>query len=260
MKHDLNTYPFELSLAELSWLSGAFGIASLPLPMNTPQKLARFQLVEDQKKGHASLLARGLIQPAPGFGWQVDRLPAAIVQWMTSANSILRVERIEKNDAKFIMHIFSSGEQALSSEIEEDKAKFVLHKTRSSLIKSLKTWLKVPAQIQKSKETFSIPQPQALIPVVWKDSQLAGNILENAGLSAGSNSLIEWAKSQEYVSIVSKIQITGATIKVSDQLIIYTGEKSLWSGTNNTQEMTNSTVMFSTINWKDLDVKIGEML
>jgi hypothetical protein len=260
MKQDPNTFHFDLSLAELSWLAGAFGIISLPLPLDALQDMTRPQLVEDQKKGHASLLTRGLIRPSPGFGWQVDRLPAAIVQWMTSANSILRVEYIEKKGTKNTIHIFTSGDQALSVEMNGDTANFILYKTHAALKKSLQTRLKIPIKSQKSKEMFSIPQPQILIPVMWKDPNIAAQILENAGLATTSKALIAWAASQNWMGVVSKMQINDETIIVSDPLIICAAEKSLWSCTNNTQEITDSTAMFFTLNWKELDAKMGEML
>jgi hypothetical protein len=137
MKSNDDTFHFELTLDELNWLAGAFGIASLPLPVHAHQETAPAQLLEGQKRGHASLLRRGLIQSSPGFGWQVDRLPAAFVQWMATATSMLRLENMQKDGMKNVWHVFTSGDQALSVEIVEHDVNFILYKSHAAL----KKWL-----------------------------------------------------------------------------------------------------------------------
>lgn len=259
MKAD-DTFPFDLSLDELHWLAGAFGIASLPLPDHPQLDLSRAELVERQKKGHASLLHRGLIQSSPGFGWQVDRLPAALVQWMETANSMLRVERIEKRGAGNPLHIFASGEQALSVEIKDDNAQFTLYKSRAALMKSLKKWLNIPIKDQKSKETFSIPQPQVFLPVTWKDPQLAAQILAHNGLSANSKTLIEWAASLKCLFTFSKMQINSEAGGASAQFILCIDGKSLWGVGVDNQETDSHFAMFSTTTLKEFDAKIDKMV
>lgn len=259
MKTDLNSFQFDLSLDELHWLAGAFGITRLPLPEHAQAEMTHEQLLQEQRNGHASLLARGLIRPSPGFGWQVDRLPAAIVQWMATAASMLRVERIEKNGAGNTLHVFTSGEQALSVEIKDDSAQFTLYQSRAALKKSLKKWLNIPAKSGKSKETFSIPQPQTFIPVAWKDPQLAAQILANNGLSANSKTLIEWAASLRDLVVFCKMQINAEAGGTSEKFFLCKDGKSLWGGGVDQQETANHFVMFSTMTLKELDAKINEM-
>jgi len=225
-----DAFPFDLSLDELHWLAGAFGIISLPLPDHAQPDLSRAQLVDRQRNGHASLLRRGLIQSSPGFGWQVDRLPAAFVQWMASATSMLRVECIEKDGAKSIMHAFTSSEQGVSVEITNGVAHFVLYKTRAALTKSLNVWLKIPPKLEKSKETFSIPQPQTFIPVAWKDTKLAAKILANAGLSKKSKDILEWSTTLDWLVVLSKLRINGESNETSTQFFLCASKDNQWGG------------------------------
>lgn len=253
MKTD-DTLPFDLSLDELHWLTGAFGIVALPLPEHPQSDLSRAELMERQKKGHASLLRRGLIQPSPGFGWQVDRLPAAFVQWMASAESMLRVKRIEKEGGKKMMHIFTSSGQALSVEIADETAHFILYKTRATMNDSLNVWLMFPPKPVKSKKIFSIPQPQTFIPVAWKDQQLAGKILANAGFK-NPKDLLEWTKALDWLVILSKLRVNGKSNGASDQFFLCGNNKSLWGG-----GVEKESVSFTPIGNKELDAAIGNML
>lgn len=260
MKMELNSFQFDLSLDELHWLAGAFGITRLPLPEHNQEEMTHEQLLQKQRNGHASLLTRGLIRPSPGFGWQVDRLPAAIFQWMAAAGSMLRMEQIEKGGGKTYLHVFTSGEQALSVEIESNFAKFFLYKTHASLKESLQIWLKIPAKSGISKNTFSIPQPQTFIPLVWKDPKLAAQILKNNGLSVNSKLLIEWAASLKCLKTLSNIQINSEMSGCSEQFMVGNDEKTLWGSGNSDQEKTNHFAMFYTITETVMDAKISEMV
>lgn len=252
MKTD-DTLPFDLSLDELHWLAGAFGIATLPLPDHAQADNSRVQLIERQKKGHASLLRRGLIQPSLGFGWQVDRLPAAIVQWMASADSMLRVERIEKEGGKKVMHVFTSSGQALSLEFADETAHFMLHKTRANMNDSLNVWLMLPPKPVKSKKIFSIPQPQAFIPVAWKDPQLAARILHERGIDAKqTKSALAFSASLEWIAAISKVKLDGRNNSIVEQVVLCGGGKLVWGGEDD--------VSFVPMTVKGLSAKIGELL
>jgi len=252
-------YIFQLSRVELYWLVGSFGITNILILDEAWRGRSIRDYEADLQEGNASLTTRGLIRPSPGFGWQVDRLPAAIVQWMATANSMLRVEHIEKNSVKSNLHIFTSGEQALSIEIENDIAHFVLYKTRTAMKKTLQKWLNIPAKSGKSKDTFSIPQPQTFIPVAWKDPKLAAQILKNNDPSANSKTLIEWAASLKCLVVFSKVQINSEAGGASAQFTLCMDGKSLWGGGVDHQETANHFAMFSTMTLKELDAKINEM-
>ena len=189
-------YPFELSLAELHWLAGAFGIASLPLPEDAPAGLSPAQMEARQKDGHASLLTRGLIRPSPGFGWQVERLPAALLQWISSAPSLLRLERIPKDGAAQNLHLFTADDQGLSLEMDGDTARFILFQTRRLLQESAIDWLSLPAKTKKSAIAHELPQPLTFLPAAWNDPFLAARILKEQGANAKTaKSALTWVAS-----------------------------------------------------------------
>lgn len=255
MKLNDDTFHFELTLDELNWLAGAFGISSLPLPDHIQPETSPTQLIEGQKRGHASLLRRGLIQPSPGFGWQVDRLPAAFVQWMATATSMLKLERIEKKGTNKVMHIFTSDDQALFVKMTGSDVNFVLYKTRAMLKKSLNLSFQNPSKLSKSSGVFTIPQPQAFILVAWNDPLLAGKILANSGLSIGSEELFKWTAALNWLGVLSKLNITGKLDGTSTPFCMCVSDENQWGGM-----LENEIVKFSPIAIKDVDAIIEKMI
>jgi len=249
-------YPFELSLAELHWLAGAFGISSLPLPRETFDGLTPPQLEERQKNGHASLLTRGLIRPSPGFGWQVERLPAALLQWISSAPSLLRLERIPKDGAAQRIHLFTAGDQGLSLEMDDDTARFVIFQTRRLLQESAVRWLALPAGAKKSTTAHDLPQPFTFLPTAWNDPALAARILKERGVNAKTaQSTLTWAVSLEWVIALSKVKLEGQRNVIASQFVLCGNAKSIWGGRDE-----RTKVSFVHIAEKTINATIGEML
>ena len=257
MKSIEDTFHFELTLDELNWLAGAFGIASLPLPDHVQPETSPTQLIEGQKRGHASLLRRGLIQSSPGFGWQVDRLPAAFVQWMVTATSMLRLERIEKEGVKQALHIFTSGEHALSVEVAEHSVKFMLYKSHTVLKKSLTQWLNLPSKIEKTKGIYSIPQPQTLFAAARQNPALVEKMLRAAGARSQVQREAEWVKSLTEVSVLSKIHLNQTNPTPNSHLFLCGDKKTLWVGVGTEQD---ELVTFESMTLRELDAKISAMI
>jgi len=249
-------YPFELSLAELHWLAGAFGISSLPLPDGIFDGLTPPQLEQRQKAGHASLLTRGLIRPSPGFGWQAERLPAALLQWIASAPSLLKLERIPKNGATQSLHLFTADDQGLSLEMDGDTARFAIFQTRRLLQESAMRWLALPAKTKKSNIFHDLPQPLTFIPTAWNDPTLAARILKERGVNAKTaQSTLTWAVSLEWVIALSKVKLEGQRNVIANQFVLCGNAKSIWGGRD---EQTK--VSFVHIVEKTINATMGEML
>jgi len=249
-------YPFELSLAELHWLAGAFGIASLPLPEDAPAGLSPAQMEARQKDGHASLLTRGLIRPSPGFGWQVERLPAALLQWISSAPSLLRLERIPQDGAAQRIHLFTAGDQGLSLEMDGDTARFAIFQTRRLLQESAVRWLALPAGAKKSTTAHDLPQPFTFLPTAWNDPALAARILKERGVNAKTaQSTLTWAVSLEWVIALSKVKLEGQRNVIASQFVLCGNAKSIWGGRDE-----RTKVSFVHIAEKTINATIGEML
>lgn len=256
MKRDTGLFPFALSRAELHWLAGAFGIAFLPLPDDAPAGLSPFQLESIQKNGHASLLTRGLIRPSPGFGWQVERLPAALVQWIASAQFLLRLENIPKEGTVRRAHFFTSGNQGLSLEMDGDTAHFTIYESLSLLQVAALHWLSVPAKSKATPYSYFIPQPLTLIPAAWKDPQLAARILEERSIEQKiAKSTLEWISSLEWVAMLSKVKLDGTRNTVAIQYALCGDKKSMWGGEDDRQK-----VSYIHIAKKAINAKIVEML
>lgn len=253
MKRDAGAFAFDLSRAELHWLAGAFGIASLPLPDIAPAGLSPAQSESRQKDGHASLLTRGLLRPSPGFGWQSERLPAALVQWIASAPSLLRLERLPKNGTPRRAHLFTRGDHGLSLGMDGDTARFVIYESLPLLREAALRWLSLPAKA-KASASHSIPQPLTFLPAAWKDPQLAARILEEHGVKAVKPTLA-WVASLEWIAALSVVKLEGRSNSILRQVVLCGDKKSTWGG-----EEEETKVSFVPMTAKGISAKIHEML
>lgn len=255
MNQDANVFTFDLSRAELYWLAGAFGIVSLPLPDNASLRISPVQQDSLQKDGHASLLTRGLLRPSPGFGWQVERLPAALVQWIASAPSLVRLERIARDGTTRRAHLFTSGEQGLFLKMDGDAAHFVIYKSLSFLREAALRWLSLP---QKMKSTAvkvqALPQPLIFLPAAWKDPQLAARILEERGAKA-SKTTLNWVSKLEWAAALSLVKLEGRRNSILRQFVLCGNENSAWG-----EDEEEATASFVPMTMRRIDVKIAEIL
>ncbi len=251
------TFQFQLTLAELSWLAGAFGMTSLPLPENSISTAARKFKQAESDQGSASLLTRGLIQRSEGFGWQVDRLPSAIIRWFGTAESLLRVERIPKNGTARRMHIFTMNEQGMSVEMDVDTVNFIFHQSRSTLIDSLSKWLELPASAKKTEAAYQLPQPSIFIPAVWKDPKFAEDILNNAGIKVQVKETTAWVNSLETVAALSKVRLDGEENSLISQFVICADNKFAWGGNGGDN---NENMSFVPMTMKKITTTINTLL
>jgi hypothetical protein len=249
-------YHFDLSLAELHWLAGALGISSLPLPDETFGGLTPPQLEERQKNGHASLLTRGLIRPSPGFGWQVERLPAALLQWIASAPSLLRLECISKDGRVRRVHLFTMNDQGLSLEMDGETVHFILYEKRALLRDAALRWLALPTVAKKSTTTHDLPQPLTFLPAAWNDSTLATRILKERGVNAKhTKATLVWVASLEWVTALSKVQLEGQKNSILNQFVLCGNEKNIWEGEDNLTK-----VSFLPVATKGLNATMDKLL
>jgi len=253
MKRDTDAFAFDLSRAELYWLAGAFGIASLPLPDVAPLGLSPDQVESRQKDGHASLLTRGLLHRSPGFGWQVDRLSAALIQWIATAPSLFRLERIPKEGTPHRSHLFITGEQGLSLEMDGDTAHFVIYESLPLLQDAALHWLSLPAKT-KTAASHSIPQPFTFLPIAWKNPQLAARILEERGLK-DAKSTLSWISSLEWVFAIAEVKLEGRKNSILDQLFLCSDKISVWGG-----EGKDTIASFVPMTLTKISAKITKML
>ncbi|MFZ5903236.1 MAG: hypothetical protein ACOYZ8_06780 [Chloroflexota bacterium] len=255
MKRDAGLFPFDLSRAELHWLAGALGIARLPLPEVAPAGLSPSQLESLQKDGHASLLTRGLLRPSPGFGWQVERLPAALVQWIASAPSLLRLEHIPKDGTPRRAHLFTSGNQGLFLEMDGDTAHFIVYKSLPLLQNAALRWLSLPTRSQASTSYF-LPQPLTFIPNAWKDPQLAARFLGERGTNPKTiKSTLAWVSTLEWAAALSQVKLERQGNSLLNQYDLCGNGKSTWGG-----EEKETKVSFLPMIAKGLSAKIAKTL
>jgi len=248
-------YTLDLARGELYWLAGSFGVTNLPVPDDAWHGLSMEAYEADVQKGNASLLARGLIRPSPGFGWQVDRLPSAIIQWLSNANSLLRLECIPKIGETRIAHYFTSGDQGLSVEIDTDVAHFTLYKSRAVLTEAILSWLALPTTAKNVEAAYQLPQPEAFLPAAWKNPKLSEKMLRAADILDKGKVITTWINSLEYVVILNKVQVDGRIYNVIDRFSICGDKKLIWGG-----GLEKEKVSFIPVLNKELTATIDKML
>ncbi|MCX6056695.1 MAG: hypothetical protein NTW69_00875 [Chloroflexi bacterium] len=251
------TFQFQLTLAELSWLAGSFGMTRLPLPekslsMTTPQSVQA-----ELDKGSTSRITRGLIQRSASFGWQVDRLPSAIIRWFSTAESLLRVERIPKNGTAHHMHIFTMDQQGMSVEMDGDSVTFIFHEARSTMIDSLWKWLNLPTFAKKTEAVYQLPQPPIFIPAVWEDSKFVEEILKTAGIKVKVKETIAWVNSLETIAVLSKVHLDGKEDSLINQFVICANKKFTWAGNGGDN---NENVSFVPMTMKKITTTMDDLL
>jgi len=225
-----SSYSLDLTRGELYWLAGSFGVSKLPLPDEAWRDRSAKNYESELQEGNASLQARGLLRAAGGVGWQVDRLPSAIIQWLSSASSLLRVEHFQRNGTVRRAHLFTSGEQGLSVEIDPTAAQFTLYETPAVLTEALLNWLALPAASKKAQPTYQLPQPESFLTAAWKNPKLVPQMLKAADISAKKTDIPAWVESLEFVTVLNAVQLDGRRNKITDQFAVCGDSKRVWGG------------------------------
>jgi hypothetical protein len=184
--------PFCLSmtLPELSWLAGVFGLTRLALPVPLPP-LSDAQIRQAQD----SLSKRGLIRRASGTGWQVDRLAAFLVHWLgeTEQCAFVEIHRREGEARNAGMYLWKG--LSLLVWCDQGELEFVFIAEENALWDELARRLDIPPA-RAGKGIFRLPEPVPLIRLAWRDPEAAHRALLNADLpKAAATSTLAWIDS-----------------------------------------------------------------
>lgn len=255
MKQDTDVFQFDLSRAELYWLASALGIARLPLPKGNPAEFSASQRTAFQKEGHTSLLGRGLIRPSPDFGWQADRLLVALLHWIVSAPSLLRLEYIAKDGTRRCAHLFTAEGQGLFLEMDGDIAHFEIYASLSLLQEAAMRWLAISITT-KALISYALPQPLSLAPLVWENRTLAARILKEHNTDIETiPAILEWVATLGWIASLSQhpsIEPHGAPGR---QYVLCGDGTRIWGG-----EDGDTKVSLCPITPRDIRTELSEIL
>ncbi len=255
MKQDKDVFQIDLSRAELYWLAGALGIAGLPLPKGNPAEFSVSQLTAFQKEGQTSLLARNLIRPAPGFGWQADRLLVALLQWIESAPSLLRLEHITKDGTCRCVHLFTAEEQGLFLEMDDDIVHFEIYASLSSLQKAAMRWLTI-STTTKAPISYALLQPLSLVPLVWKNRTFAVHILKEHNTDVETiPAILEWVATLGWIASLSQRPVNEPHDAPGRQYVLCGDGTWTWGGKDD-----GTKVSLNPITPSDIRAELSEML
>jgi hypothetical protein len=226
------SFHFELSPAELHWLSGAFGFMHLPLTSDSISRLSLEPRKDAIRSAQDSLQHRNLIHRVPGQGWQVDRLPAAIVRWLGSATTTLLLDYYSHSQVPHQAQIFTESERIMHITVEEDKYCFLFLPDRQALIHYLLDQFGASLQNHEPAATkFTLPQPVTVFRSAWTDSALAAKMLKVIQFETKEiKSLLTWAGSLEWVVTLKQAQIEAKAAGKKRQAVLCGNEKGYWAG------------------------------
>ena len=146
--------------------------------------------------------------------------------------------------------------QSMSVEMDDDTEHFTLYETRAMLTESALQWLALSPATKKSEKNHQLPQPQTFLPAAWENPQLAEKMLKTAGIAVKKDSLT-WINSLEYVSSLSRVELSGEENKTVNLFTICGDKKSIWGGSG---VENNENVSFVPMTMKKITATMDKML
>lgn len=228
MKSEESTYSLELSSAELRWLAGTLGLIHLPFSDDNLRNLSCTDA--GLSDAQASLQRRGLIHRAAGLGWEVDRLPTAIIRWLGTADKMLSMETYLHDGNSRRVYSLVDGKIGMSVTPDSDVYRFVLYQSIDALLMGLMNSIGAPrADTQPDSRCFDIPQPMIIIPTAWRDSNLAKQILQRSGVERKKTDILSsWLVSLRWAAALTSVQLGTISPESKLQNIVCSGPKGLW--------------------------------
>lgn len=225
-------FHFQLSPAELHWLAGAFGQTRLPLPDDPLRALPPVQREAQLMQALASLQTRGLIRRAPGLGWQVDRLPAALVRWMGAAEWMLAAEIHTREGISRRAGIFNEQTAGMSVTLEGSAYRFVLYRDFDALIAGLLAWLGASfADPAPAAPTYTLHQPLTILRAAWQDAALAAKMLKRTGLSPKeTKAALAWLESLQWAAALTRLHLEAQRPQAEAEAILCADGQRVWAG------------------------------
>lgn len=177
------TFSLDISVAELGWLAGAFGVAQLPL--SSPGTI----VLDD---GRRELRKRGLIQPAERGGWQVDPLAAMAVRWMAEARYYWVFEQYQKSAIPRQIPLFFREGAVLLVLPSGDEKRLVICQDKETALMEWRLSVRLPFSAdEENLPEWDVPQPVTIIRSNWRNP-LQAQKMANADFLDWASSL-EWA-------------------------------------------------------------------
>ena len=159
-----NNFHIDLSIAELSWLASAFGLARLPLvlpPLNAEALLT----------GCDTLLQRKLLEAGPDIGWRAHPFLMLALQWMGSASRHWEFHLYRPNAEALEGSLFLAYSQALLVLPQETGKRLIACVDLNSAIAEWQRWVGFPSNLQNGiLPEWDVPQPITIIRADWLNS------------------------------------------------------------------------------------------
>lgn len=229
------SFELQLNAGELFWLAKALQINSLRLPHDPLTKIAPHETKEVLTRAQESLKLRGYIQSTGGQNWQVDRLPAAIIRWLDTAESRVEAQVIRRNGVTQKANLFSQADMYMITTEEGTSIHFKLIPDRSGLVDTLLAWIGKPAlpdARQKSGlPSYKVPQPENVIPAAWHDKNIAEVILKRFGSDVKEiASILKWIDTLQWVAMLSPRKFQMDAPAAEEKCAVCANGQTVWFG------------------------------
>lgn len=232
MNKQTTLFSFKLSPTELHWLAGAFSITSLPLPEHPFHSIKAVQQKPQLLQGLNSLRERGLVRGSAATSWQVDRLPAAIVNWFGSAARMLILNVHARDGGVRRAHVCTENDVSVYVTVEGDTYHFLFFPNCGALTEYLLDQFGASfSDPRTAAAQYAFPQPVTILRSAWTDASLAAKMLKVSRLKPKEiKSLLAWAGSLEWIVTLDHIQLDGEEAGRDSQTILCGNRQRCWSG------------------------------
>lgn len=231
MKTDQPDFTLGLSREELLWLIAALDLRGLPLPEPSFLSVPPQELRERQRAGAESLRQRGLLRAGESGLWELERLPAALLQAMAAAEEWLRLDYRNRAGMTRSMHFFTAAGMRFLLDLDEGYARFCLCADAPTAAEALWGWLSLPPRLTVGEGAVSLPQPLDWFPLAWNDPELAARVLAEHGFPASDiPAVLTWAAMLEWVAAVSVHERRPEGVTVPLRFVSCGSPARLWGG------------------------------
>jgi hypothetical protein len=233
------SYLLQLSPLEIHWLADSLGIPHLFLLDDPVRHIPGSQLAFELKKGMETLESRGLISRASSV-WQVDRLSAAVIKWLGSADSALLMDLHIRDGLSRRSQVFTQDDASMQVTLEDGKYHFLFVPRSKVLSDHLLNLFGASFSGPKSSAIkYMLSQPATILHTSWSNATLAANMLKVTQLKQKEiKPLLMWAESLQWIVTLSRIQLEGEKNGNQEQTILCGNKQGTWSGSvgANTEE------------------------
>lgn len=206
----MNNYQIKLLPNELFWLAKSLRVDTLHLYNNPISQITLYKTREEFAKAQETLKTRGLIKSSE-YAWQVDRLLVAVIRLLSLTEYRIDAQITLRDGQSHRASIFIESEMYMFVIRTDEELQFTFFRNQQVLTSSLLDWINTFESLSTNDKADSVshtlPQPDTLIPLTWRDNKIIKSVLQRNGFNVEkTKKAIKWMTSQKFILTLSKVR------------------------------------------------------